>query len=207
MKKKLITAFWISITFFTPRLNAQIEGEFFDNRDSQVYKTVTYTFDSGELEQFEMTWMAENLNYVVEGSYCRNDSIENCEIYGRLYTWPAAVKACPQGWHLPPNEDWLKLVNLYCGMSEAGRHLKSKSNLWKHQGRGSNKSKFNAMPYGTGIQSTGYMQFGGNAIFWSADEHSKESAWDWILFCRWEKILSSNGHKRTTGNSVRCVKD
>ncbi|MBR2469344.1 MAG: hypothetical protein IKB43_04220 [Fibrobacter sp.] len=49
----------------------------------------------------EQIWMAENLNYRTQDSYCYQDDETNCSKYGRLYTWNAAKMACPSGWHLP----------------------------------------------------------------------------------------------------------
>ncbi len=187
--------------------NAQTKATFTDERDGQVYKTITYHIDISENEQKKMTWMAENLNYMMEGSFCRNDSLANCDTYGRYYFWPSAMKSCPKGWHLPTNAEWTLLANLYGGVSKAGTHLKSTSNLWNINGKGTNKSFFNAMPYGTCSTLSGYHQFGSNAIFWSADEKNAEYAWDWNLFCAWKKINCAEGQKFTTGNCVRCVKD
>ncbi len=35
----------------------------------------------------------------------------NYRHYGVLYNWPAALAACPAGWHLPTDEEWTQLVN------------------------------------------------------------------------------------------------
>lgn len=35
----------------------------------------------------------------------------NYRDYGVLYNWPAAMAACPRGWHLPSDAEWTQLVD------------------------------------------------------------------------------------------------
>ncbi|MBR4348770.1 MAG: hypothetical protein IKP90_07535 [Fibrobacter sp.] len=84
-------------------------GSMTDERDGQVYKTVTI---EGEIVDYwinspfafpvkipKITWMIENLNYpylqptaeLDSSSLCFENDSANCARYGRLYLWSAAV--------------------------------------------------------------------------------------------------------------------
>jgi uncharacterized protein (TIGR02145 family) len=95
-------------------------GSFTDSRDGQIYKTVNF----GGC----FTWMAENLNYQTDDSWCYYGNADSdCVKYGRSYTWDAAMKACPAGWHLPASGEWNMLTTAVAGGDEtAGTALKSK---------------------------------------------------------------------------------
>ena len=62
--------------------------------------------------------MTTNLELNIPGSYCYNDTGENCERYGRLYTWESAKKGCSllgDGWRLPGKEEWQRLADFDSG--------------------------------------------------------------------------------------------
>ncbi len=77
------------------------DEDFTDPRDGQVY---------GIKKLGNFTWMKENLRFNVPNvSWCYDNDDENCAELGRLYTFQAALKACPAGWRLPGDNDWLDL--------------------------------------------------------------------------------------------------
>lgn len=90
---------------------AQEMGKLTDSRDGHTYKTVVIG---------KQVWMAENLNFNTANSWCNK-----CETYGRLYTYDAALKACPSGWHLPTDSEWATLTNYTGGENLCKFQLKS----------------------------------------------------------------------------------
>lgn len=114
----------------------------------------------------DQTWMAENLNYeTAEGSYCYNNDPSNCTTYGRLYTWAAAMAACPDGWHLPTKAEFETLITSAGGSLDAGKALKSKSD-WN----GSDDFAFSALPAGFREEDGQFLNKGDDASFWSSTE-------------------------------------
>ena len=90
--------------------------------------------------------MAENMAYNVGGSSCYDNKDENCAKYGRLYTFEAAQKACPTGWHLPENDEWKRfrtVIEDSDGKEAAWVSLKSRDK-WD----GSDRYGFDVVPAG-----------------------------------------------------------
>ncbi len=110
-------------------------GTLVDERDGQTYRTTKIG---------DQVWMAENLNFPVEGSYCYGNTLVNCETYGRLYTWESAQDVCPSGWHLPSKEEFETLLeNVGENSGERKENLAARS--W---GFGTDPYGFSALPAG-----------------------------------------------------------
>lgn len=147
--------------------------------------------------------MAENLNYEISNSWCYGNKEENCEKYGRLYTWAAAMSAVPNGWHLPTNEEWVILATNVGGEAYAGTKLKSK-NGW-NSGNGTDDYGFAAFP--AGYRSSGsFYNLGSTAAFWSATEYLSSYAYN-RYFDTGASMNWSNDYKTYFAFSVRLVKD
>lgn len=162
------------------------------------------------------TWMAENLNYNVEGSKCYENSEANCDKYGRLYNWIAATSLCPSGWHLPSNADWDKLFRYVDGISGtespynsemAGKYLKSKSGWRKNESSvGENKYGFSAMPGGYGTSNGSFSNIVITGRWWSANEYDSE--WAYSIFMNYNYDSADYEYdEKFLLLSVRCVKD
>ncbi|MEL6535863.1 MAG: FISUMP domain-containing protein [Bacteroidota bacterium] len=203
-KHRLLYLLSILISF--SNIHAQSVDSLIDGRDGRIYETVTYVMLDENDSEYEMTWMAENLSYKTKESYCYDDYKSNCEISGRLYNWYGAINACPSGWHLPSDEEWTALAIQFGGMNEAAIHLRSTNDIWERNGSGTNKSLFNAMPYGYKYRNS-YCCVYRNASFWSSSEKDTTYAWDWNLVTNWKKMSHSDAHKYDIFNSVRCVRD
>jgi uncharacterized protein (TIGR02145 family) len=196
-------------------------GEMIDERDGQVYKTIKIK---------EQTWMAENLNYETDNSFCYNDSAIYCAKYGRLYTWGTAMDSaglwsmkgkgcgtnktcnssypvrgiCPTGWHLPSKDEWSSLFTSVGGFRTAGKMLKSTSE-WSENGNGTNNYGFSALPAGERFYQGTYGNEKNVTEFRSSTE-------DGVLYSYCVRLTNyedeaSQSLDKATGISVRCIKD
>lgn len=173
---------------------------FTDPRDGQSYDIVQIG---------SQTWMAENLNYEIEGSACPEGDKRNCSKYGRLYTWDMARTVCPEGWRLPDSADFEKLISAAGGAEVAGYALKSTSG-WFKKGNGTDDYGFNALPagYRLGGSESAPGKFdgiGGYAHFWTATETPDGLAY-YMLLDFSSKAAKLNAFGKDEARSVRCVK-
>ena len=92
-------------------------SSFVDSRDGKEYKTIKIG---------EQVWMAENLAYKpYSGKYWAYDNDNsNLEKFGYLYDWETACNVCPNGWHLPNDNEWIELTEYLGGKEVAGTMMK-----------------------------------------------------------------------------------
>lgn len=203
MNNKKLKEGFISIVLFSffllcNQVSAQEYGSFTDSRDGKTYKTIKI---GGQI------WMAENLAFKTDtGSWACNNDIRNATTYGYLYNWETANNVCPATWHLPSNDEWLKLIYFLGGKTYSGGKLKAKI-LWKSPNtEASNSSGFTALPAGY------YQYFSGNcvhlnesAVFWTSSDYDNDHSWN--CFISYDAAIILNAFEiKKYGYSVRCVK-
>ncbi|MFT7452586.1 MAG: hypothetical protein ACI9VN_003321 [Patescibacteria group bacterium] len=173
-----------------------------DGRDGNEYET---------LKIGNLTIMAENLNYDIDGAVCFRNSEDFCQKYGRLYTYQTAMNGleeeyakgiCPDGWHIPAEEEWVYIIRnlqegklVYKENSPASRLLPRNPLQLKFAGT---KSPTNDKVFMVGKKGT-YMT-----------SSVKDGKWTVVNFTK-----KSVGHELTveskqnlkSGVSCRCIKD
>ena len=176
-------------------LAAQEVGELVDPRDGQTYKTVTIDIMLEGDVTVKRTWMAQNLNYEVPDSFCYKNEPAYCEAYGRLYTFKAAVEACPEGWHIPTIGEWNLLFNTFGGIHNAGVALQKDG-----------ESGINLMPGGFGDPGRIFKNIGISGNYWDAEKKSDNTS-GLISVQKGSKEIFHSVIGDWHRNSCRCVKD
>ncbi len=199
-------------------------GSFTDTRDGHIYKII---------EIGTQTWFAENLAYEGAGEeitdfdewfltttyegwcYYGNDKATYGSTYGILYQWGVASVACPTGWHLPSQAEWIILRDYLGGEYEAGGKLKEEGTAhWLSPNNGAtNESGFTALP--GGMKGMGpppyFVAIGDYCHFWSADNDSAyafdASMASWTDTFWVESYFGTPDAQKRLGISVRCLKD
>lgn len=193
-----ICLFWLLLS--CSFMYSQTSGKIVDDRDGKEYKTVVIG---------KQTWMAQNLNYETETSWCYKDSFDYCKKVGRLYLWDEAQNVCPDEWHLPTKQDIDTLIIYLGGKWKAGGKLKEKgTKYWEWPNKGAtNESNFNALPTDIRLLTGGYIGLlRSNAEFWTATEINEVAAHSLKLYSSITLAEIAKAYK-TTALSIRCIKN
>jgi len=205
------------------------DGTFTDARDGHVYPYKRIG---------EQTWMAENLAYLPKVHQASDSSslaerwyvygydgldvkaaksTVHYQKYGVLYNNAAARKACPAGWHLPDDPEWMELERLL-GMSTSELNMTSlrcsgdvgqklKSMQWPEDDIFLGFCGFNALPGGYRQSVPEYFKAADSMTeLWvnSSVNDLKVSAR--MIYAASNGVAHYNVRK-TAGFSVRCVKN
>ncbi len=165
-----------------------------------------------------------------------NDS--DTAVYGYLYNWKALMRdsqtsnavpsgvqgICPQGWHVPSDEEWTLLTDYVssqmeyqCENHSAEARALASSFGWNNSTNlctvgnnqnNNNTTGFSAFPAGRydGI----LVEYGSHAHFWTATEKNNNSAFDRYIYFDFENVSrhnNGNGSGKNSGFSVRCLRD
>jgi len=169
-------------------------GTFTDERDGKEYRTVE--MPDGKV------WMAQNLNYKIKNSWCYPNDEYIGKKYGRLYTWDAAMKACPTGWRLPSRFDWVNIVTALGGwMNFPVKKLMAEFG-WKDGG--TDDFGFSALPGGCRLENEIPFGFGIGCTWWLCTMSLGEGCAD--TFFMNDSYCNINVYSSVEqGNSVRCI--
>jgi len=202
-------------TACTKEISKVCIDSFVDERDGTEYCITTIG---------TQIWMTDNLEYASDSNAYINVSSPRTvnAVYGRLYTFNEANQVCPNGWHLPTDEEW-KILERALGMSAVeadgvnergtneGGQLKSIEG-WNSSANvgvaGTNSSGFNALPSGEWNPSFGpFFHLGEEASYWTASVHDTTSA-AWMRTLTYDDTrIKRNYATQKMGFACRCVKD
>jgi uncharacterized protein (TIGR02145 family) len=172
-------------------------------------------------------WLKRNLDVPHnEGNGTSGCYEANCDTYGRLYDWSAAMNLpsdcngilstaeedddckvdpkhqglCPSGWHIPTNDEWGTLVTAVG--TNPGTKLKASGDLWN----GTDDYGFSALPGGYGDSDGSFVNVGSFGYWWSATENNATDARNRHMLGSTSGVNVGNNYKSFL-YSVRCVQD
>lgn len=182
-----------------------------------------------------MDWFRNNLSIQASGA-----PYANCEamsdVVGRYYSYEEAINACPEGWRLPTDAEWVAMAEaLNPGtsvpeygiipdiaadlMAAAEFNLTPMWEYWPAVGEITGRSGLAVIP--AGYANLGQIGTDGNypaaafygineyAAFWTADrvEDEKGMAYYRYIIEDQPDMLIGKGDIKTFGASVRCVRE
>ena len=185
------------------------------------------------------TWLASNLKSThysdgtaINGVYNYDNNASNANIYGKLYTWEAAMRGassssaspsgvqgvCPTGFHLPSQNEWKTLYDYVkdhyeVGGANIGKKLKESGTAHWETDNGTNETGFTALGSGEMFLNGSEPDFqhlkeGGD--LWSTTEFASNTAQalEFRFYDSGSIMVQTNTVKNKDGGlAVRCIKD
>lgn len=180
-----------------------------------------------------LEWFRNNLAKVAQGTpYLNSEAMS--DVFGRYYSYNEALTACPDGWRLPTEEDWMSLAEAvgspaaekYSVFTNVASKLFVNATFngtqilqyWPEVGDITNSSKLSFVPCGfsnlgaandngayANASFDGVFEY---AVMWTADKADGEDmAYYRYLFHNLPDMFVGKGDMNAFGASVRCVRD
>lgn len=184
---------------------------------------VATTFPSGEpipKVTLKPNWSALS-NTTSDAAYCYyGNNTVNQLTYGNLYTYAAAIAKnwtednadgqgiCPDGWHLPSNQEWTELQSWLTANGHSGTvatALKAESG-WSGSGNGSDDYGFTALPGGNRSGNGTYQNISDFGHWWTATNDTNYSALRWRMGYNYPSMGGTDSNMGF-GFSVRCLRN
>ena len=175
----------------------------------------------------DQCWFAENLRYLPQinlpddgsptepryyvysafgGTLDEEYEINNYNNFGVLYNFPAVVSSeiCPQDWHVPSDDDWNEVIDLFGGEWNASPALRAES--WYN---GTNESGLSCLPGGQRHSLGNYALAGNGGYYWSSTSSGfTDEAWNRYMYPSIEEYwVDRSSISYEIGMSARCIKD
>ena len=175
-------------------------------------------------------WMRNNLRTIrrddngreVFGhSFANSPAMQN--IFGGYYTWEEAQTACPEGWRLPSESDWVNLLKtvgapdslkpMETSPSGAGKLMvKAYFNgtvMWDYYRAVNIKDEaISAIPVGYANITGDQYEFTGDldyAAFWTSDEYGGKGVYRYI-YKEYDNVFVGTASNDSFAANVRCIK-
>lgn len=188
---------------------------FVDVRDGLKYNCTTV----GKTD-----WFRENLAYVPKGkAFLDADAMS--KVAGRFYTWSEAKVACPTGWRLPSQDDWMAAAQA------AGAQVTDKNSTFKACAglfmadiyfngakmwefwpdvKVTDKTGISIFPFGYALvdgSDYSFRNYQDYSAHWTADESDDEYAYYRYIFVQKPDLYTGTALKDGFAAQVRCVRD
>ena len=137
------------------------------------------------------------------------------EKYGLLYTYDGALKALPEGWKLPTDEDWKQLEETL-GMSEHELNLLDEwrgatAGILLHDAKtGFNVNYAGTRAYGTFNYDSPFMNKDMNAYYWSSSRLAQTDSTEVAIIRTIPRVhegIILGTSNMTAAYSIRCIKE
>lgn len=221
-----------SVIYFSTNMTAAVSKVFnssltygsLTDIDGNVYKTIITGNQEWMAEDLKVTRLndgtvipniAENNTWgsLTTPAYCWYDNNPAYrQNFGAIYNWftVGTGKLCPEGWHVPSDDEWTQLTGYLGGTDIAGGKLKEAGLYhWNSPNQGAtNFTGFTSVPTGGRTYPEG--QFYGIGVFnswWSSTEYNYLKPYYRSVWYANETVFRGFGTLKGVGLAIRCLKD